>query len=100
MLGKLISKSDIVFDLILWTQKEIVLGVFVINYDLHLYEEIMLFAFNDALLDECLERLATAKKIRTMRKWVEIFSGIKQMKKRSALQLCRRGILQMKKFQL
>ncbi|MDH3455300.1 MAG: GPP34 family phosphoprotein [Gemmatimonadota bacterium] len=47
----------------------------------------------DPLLEECLERIATAKRRAPMRSWVTRFAGIKQLKHRVAQQLCDRGIL-------
>jgi hypothetical protein len=50
-------------------------------------------ATGDPLLEECLERIATAKRRATLRTWVARFAGIKQLKHRVAEQLCDRGIL-------
>jgi hypothetical protein len=50
-------------------------------------------ALDDPLLEECLERIATAKRRTTLRTWVAKFAGIKQLKHRVAEQLCDRGIL-------
>jgi len=48
----------------------------------------------DALLDECLERIAGAKRRKRPETWVSHFANIKQLKHRVAAQLCRRGILE------
>ena len=47
----------------------------------------------DTLLDECLERIALAKRRRRPEGWVSSFANIKQLKHRVAARLCRRGIL-------
>jgi len=47
----------------------------------------------DALIDECLERIASAKRRKRPEDWVSHFANIKQLKHRAAAQLCRRGIL-------
>ena len=47
----------------------------------------------DALLDECFERIAGAKRRKRPEDWVSHFANIKQLKHRVAAQLCRRGIL-------
>ncbi|MBN2416617.1 GPP34 family phosphoprotein [bacterium] len=49
--------------------------------------------FGDPLLDECIEKLRSAKKPKQIETWVSTFSGLKELRHRSALQLCRRGIL-------
>ena len=48
----------------------------------------------DELLDECLERIAGAKRRQRPETWISHFSSIKQLKHRVARQLCRRGILE------
>lgn len=48
----------------------------------------------DELIDECLERIAGAKRRKRPETWVSHFASIKQLKHRVATQLCRRGILQ------
>lgn len=48
---------------------------------------------HDPVLDEALERVATAKRERTAAAWVSSFAGLKRLKHRVAEQLCRRGIL-------
>jgi hypothetical protein len=48
----------------------------------------------DALLDECLERVAVAKRRKQPETWVSHFASIKQLKHRVATQLCQRGILE------
>ena len=47
----------------------------------------------DALLDECLGRIARAKRRKRPEGWVSYFSGFRQLKHRAVAQLCRRGIL-------
>lgn len=47
----------------------------------------------DELIDECLKRIADAKRRKRPETWVSHFSSIKQLKHRVAAQLCRRGIL-------
>lgn len=47
----------------------------------------------DELLDECLARIATAKRRRRPEGWVSSFANIRQLRHRVATQLCRRGIL-------
>ncbi len=47
----------------------------------------------DPLLDECLEKVKSAKRRASLRTWVGRFAGIKQLRHRVALALCERGIL-------
>ena len=47
----------------------------------------------DPLLDECLEKIIHAKRRAVLQTWVSRFASIKNLKHRSARQLCRRGIL-------
>lgn len=47
----------------------------------------------DSLLDECLEKLRSAKRRATVETWVNRFGGLKKMRPRAAEKLCRRGIL-------
>jgi hypothetical protein len=47
----------------------------------------------DPLLDECLEKIRTAKRRASLQTWVTRFSGVKNLKHRAAAQLCKRGIL-------
>jgi Golgi phosphoprotein 3 len=47
----------------------------------------------EPLLDECLEKIAHAKRRAVLQTWVSRFAGIKNLKHRTAQQLCRRGIL-------
>jgi hypothetical protein len=49
---------------------------------------------NDELLDECLGKIATARRRKRPEGWVSHFASIKQLKHRVAGQLCRRGILE------
>ncbi len=49
----------------------------------------------DELLDECLERMRTAKRRASLQAWVTKFAEIGGLLHRVARQLCRRGILQM-----
>ncbi len=46
------------------------------------------------LIDECLRRVATARRRRAPAGWVSSFAGAKRLKHRVAEQLCRRGILE------
>ena len=50
-------------------------------------------AIGDPNLDDCLNRVATAKRRTTMQGWVARFAGTKGLKERVAKGLCRRGIL-------
>jgi len=50
-------------------------------------------AFDDALLDECLERIRAAQRRGTVRTWVGAFARTKRLRQRVAMQLCDRGIL-------
>ena len=45
------------------------------------------------LIDECLEKVSSAKRRAVLQTWVSRFAGIKNLKHRVAQQLCRRGIL-------
>lgn len=54
----------------------------------------------DPLLDECLQRISSARRRAAMSSWVSRFSGIKQLKHRVALHLCRRGILRAQEDQI
>ena len=47
----------------------------------------------EPLIDECLEKVGNAKRRAVLQTWVARFAGIKNLKHRVALQLCRRGIL-------
>jgi len=47
----------------------------------------------DPILDECLEKLGSAKRRGSLNSWVSRFAGIKKLKHRAAQQLCRRGVL-------
>jgi golgi phosphoprotein 3 len=49
--------------------------------------------FGDTLLDECLEKIRTAKRRSNITNWVLKFSGLKQLKHRIAYQLVLKGIL-------
>ncbi len=49
--------------------------------------------FGEPVIDECLEKLATAKRRTTLRNWVHRFSGLRRLKHRVAAGLCERGIL-------
>ena len=50
-------------------------------------------AFGEALIDECFERISSAKRRASLQSWVSRFAGVKNLKHRVAEQLCRRGIL-------
>jgi Golgi phosphoprotein 3 len=47
----------------------------------------------DPLLDECLEKIATAKRRASAQTWVQRFARLRQLKHRVAQRLCDRGIL-------
>ena len=47
----------------------------------------------DPLLDECLERMHSAKRRASLRDWVLRLARLKKLRHRVALQLCQRGIL-------
>ncbi len=47
----------------------------------------------DELLDECLEQIYTAKRRAPLSNWVWKFSGMRKLKDRAALGLCRKGVL-------
>lgn len=49
--------------------------------------------FDDPLLDECIGKLRKSKKSLVIETWVSKFTSIKDIKHRSARQLCRKGIL-------
>jgi Golgi phosphoprotein 3 len=49
----------------------------------------------ESLLDNCLAKITGAKKTAQLQTWVPRFAGVKNLKKRVAGQLCRRGILRM-----
>jgi len=47
----------------------------------------------DPVLDECLHRVVTSKKARSPQDWVTRFGQLKDLKRRVAVGLCRKGIL-------
>jgi Golgi phosphoprotein 3 len=47
----------------------------------------------NTLLDECLGRIVESKKRQQLKTWVSRFSKTKNLKRRTAVQLCRKGIL-------
>jgi len=47
----------------------------------------------DPVLDECLHRVVTSKKARSPQEWVTRFGQLKDLKRRVAVGLCRKGIL-------
>ncbi len=47
----------------------------------------------DPVLDECLHRVVTSKKPRSPQDWVTRFGQLKDLKRRVAVSLCRKGIL-------
>ncbi len=49
----------------------------------------------ESLLDDCLAKIASSKSPAQLQTWVSKFAGVKNLKKRVAGQLCRRGILRM-----
>ena len=50
-------------------------------------------ATGDALLDECITKIQTAKRRAQLQTWVQRFSALKKLKERAAIKLCDRGIL-------
>jgi len=48
---------------------------------------------SDPILDECLHRVSTSKKQRSPQDWVTRFAQLKDVKRRIAVSLCRKGIL-------
>ncbi len=50
-------------------------------------------ALGDEVLDECLERVATAKRRAQVNRWVTTFAGVRQLRQRIAGSLVERGIL-------
>ena len=57
-------------------------------------------ATGDALLDDCLQRIATARRRAPLRDWVSRFAGVKGLKRRAAESLCRRGVLRLEEKQV
>lgn len=49
----------------------------------------------DAILDECINKIYTAKRRAQIGTWVQRFSNLKRLKHRVAESLCRKGILKM-----
>jgi len=49
--------------------------------------------FGDPILDECLKKVVDAKKRAQLRAWVSKFAGVKKLKDKVAIQLCRKNIL-------
>jgi hypothetical protein len=47
----------------------------------------------EPLIDECLEKIRTAKRRASLQTWVSRFAGVKDLKHRVAVPLCRHGIL-------
>jgi len=47
----------------------------------------------DPIVDECLERVANAKRPASLQSWVSQFAHVKKLRPRIAERLCRRGIL-------
>ena len=54
----------------------------------------------DPLLDECLEKINSAKKPKKIQDWVGKFANTKNLKQRVAEQLCNRGILKVDQDQV
>ena len=48
---------------------------------------------SDPILDECLHRVSTSKKARSPQEWGTRFAQLKDLKRRIAVSLCRKGIL-------
>lgn len=49
--------------------------------------------FGDPIVDECLEKLRTAKRRTSLKGWVSRLAGIKDLRQKVAQRLCARGIL-------
>ena len=49
--------------------------------------------FDEPLLDQCLEKVTTAKRRAALQTWVSRFASVKNLKHLVARQLCKRGIL-------
>ena len=49
--------------------------------------------FGEPLIDQCLEKISSAKRRASLQSWVSRFAGIKNLKHRVAHGLCERGIL-------
>jgi hypothetical protein len=49
--------------------------------------------FGEPLIDQCLEKIGNAKRRASLQTWVSRFAGVKNLKHRTAQQLCDRGIL-------
>ena len=47
----------------------------------------------DPVIDECLEKMATAKRRASLKTWVQRLAGVKNLRHKVARQLCDRGIL-------
>jgi hypothetical protein len=47
----------------------------------------------DPVIDECLQKIATAKRRASLRTWVSRLAGIKELRHKIARQLCNRGVL-------
>jgi Golgi phosphoprotein 3 len=47
----------------------------------------------DSVIDECIQKVKTAKRRAQLKAWVSRFAGVKNAKHRVAEELCRRGIL-------
>ena len=54
----------------------------------------------DEIMAEALERIRTAKRRRRASSWVQTFGNLKRLRHRTALGLCRRGILRTKESQI
>jgi len=50
----------------------------------------------NSLLDECIEKMASAKRRATPQNWIQRFANISRLKSKAAQSLCRKGILKMK----
>lgn len=57
-------------------------------------------ATGDALLDDCLQRIAAARRRAPLRDWVARFASVKGLKRRAAESLCRRGVLRLEEKQV
>jgi hypothetical protein len=69
------------------------IGIDEVKKNKKLVDLVDLERMGDPILDECVEKLRTAKRRASLNTWVTRFAGIKKLKHRAAQQLCRRGIL-------
>jgi hypothetical protein len=58
-----------------------------------LVEVVSATPIGDPLIDECIEKIRTAKRRASIQTWIARFAGIRKLHHRVAEQLCKRGIL-------